>query len=72
MRILGCIAILLTLSACASSSLERQAGSTAKGDCRDQADAYIRANYASIPSEWREFEKYKHYQQCLMDQRSKS
>lgn len=54
----------MTLSAC-TTSLERQAGSATRGDCWQQAEAHIRANMASIANEWREHEKYKHYQKCL-------
>lgn len=58
--------LALTATGCASA-LERQAGAVTQEDCWDQADAYIHANLASIPNEWREHEKYKHYQQCLAD-----
>lgn len=64
MRTAYFLALVAALSACATS-LERQAGSATRDDCWKQADAYIRANMASIANEWREQEKYKHYQRCL-------
>lgn len=64
MRIALLAVIALALSGCATS-LERQAGSAARDDCWQQAQAYIQANMASIANEWREHEKYKHYQRCL-------
>ncbi|MDZ7839920.1 MAG: hypothetical protein U5R46_03735 [Gammaproteobacteria bacterium] len=70
MRAILLLSATMILSACAAS-LERQAGAAAKGDCREQAEAHIRANMASIANEWREHEKYKHYQQCLSE-RAKS
>jgi outer membrane PBP1 activator LpoA protein len=66
MRTFVLVAFAMMLSAC-TTSLEKQAGSAAKGDCRQQAEAYIRANMASIANEWREHEKYKHYQKCLSE-----
>lgn len=67
MRLFAMLLLAISVSACASS-LERQAGSAARDDCWQQAEAYIRANMASIANEWREHEKYKHYQQCLAKQ----
>lgn len=64
MRTIFFLVLTMMLSAC-TTSLEREAGSAAKGDCWQQAEAYLRANMASIANEWREQEKYKHYQQCL-------
>lgn len=66
MRTILLLAGTMMLSACATS-LERQAGTAAIGDCREQAEAYIRANMASIANEWREQEKYKRYQKCLAE-----
>lgn len=66
MRTILLLAGMMVISACATS-LERQAGSAARGDCLAQAEAYIRANMASIANEWREQEKYKRYQQCLAE-----
>lgn len=64
MRTILFLVFTMLLSAC-TSSLERQAGSAARDDCWQQAEAHIRANLASIANEWREQEKYKHYQKCL-------
>lgn len=71
MRSLCLLIITIGLTAC-TTSLERQAGATAKDDCRQQARAYIRANMASVANEWRDHEEYKHYQQCLARQVSSS
>lgn len=66
MRILPLLALALLLSGCAAS-LERQAGTAAKADCRKQAEAYVRKNMANIANEWREHEEYKRYQRCLAE-----
>jgi len=67
MRMPSILIAAALLTACATTSLERQAGSAAKGDCRQQANDYVRANMAQIANEWRELEKYKHYQRCLAE-----
>lgn len=67
MRTIALIAVATILSACATP-LERQAGPAARDDCWQQAKEYVRANIATIANEWREHEKYKHYQACLSRQ----
>jgi len=66
MRTASIALLALAVSAC-TTSLERQASPTARGDCRAQAEAHVRANIASIANEWREHEKYKQYQKCLWE-----
>lgn len=66
MRTTLLLAATIMVTAC-TTSLERQSGSAARSDCREQAEAYVRANMASIANEWREQEKYKQYQKCLVE-----
>lgn len=71
MRTLCLLILTIGISACASS-LERQAGTASKGDCRDQARNYVQANMATIANEWRAHEEYKQYQKCLARQNNAS
>jgi len=66
MRYICVLMLVLTVSACASS-LEKQTSAGAQSSCWQQAEDYIRANMSSIANEWRQHEKYKHYQRCLAE-----
>lgn len=54
------LAIGVVLAGCAAS-LERQTSAVAKDECRQQGEAYARANMARIAIEWRHHEKYERY-----------